>query len=192
MYTTIERFRKCHSQFWALSNTHLFIVALATALSYTTSATSTEYKFSTQRCTEKQAAGGFKFGQASLCDASCEGTDDPEVGCSWSYPIDDPLNKKSDDAACRCNPEKYKWGTHVKNPKKCNNQCNLFDDDSVQCMNGWPFYLFKPTKDQRANMCRGPPIESLCLEEDSPDDTPDETPGNSPDLTPEEVEDLKE
>jgi hypothetical protein len=29
--------------------------------------------------------------------------------------------KKSDDAACRCNPEKYKWGTHVKNPKKCNN-----------------------------------------------------------------------
>ena len=127
---------------------------MAAALSITTYATTTEYVFSAKRCTEKQASGTYKFGKASLCDDSCTGTDDDEVGCSWSYPSDDPLGKKSDDAACRCNPEKYRWGTHVKDAaKKCNGECS----EGVDCKNSWPYYAYKAPKGVRQNRCYEPP-----------------------------------
>ena len=188
MYTTIERCRKCHPQSWALSNPHLFVVAVAAALSYTATAldlTSTtaldltntaaldltntatldltttvapftdpslEYRFDSRRCTAAQA---IRRDHESLCDDSCTGTDNPRVGCSWSWPVDEPLGNKSDQAACRCNPSELRWGSHVKDPKKCNNQCA----EGVRCMNSWPFYIFKPTKADRQNRCRGPLIE---------------------------------
>ena len=151
MYITMERLRKCHCPTRALSNSHLFVVAVAAALSYTASASNTEYWFSTKRCSAKQADDP-PFGQTTKCDDSCTGTDDDYVGCSWSYPIGDPLGKRSDDAACRCNPNRYRWGNHIKNPKKCNNECA----DGVNCQNSWPFYMFKAPKEHRINRCKDP------------------------------------
>ena len=110
-----------------------------------------EYWFSTIRCTDKQA-NYPNFGQPSLCDASCEGTDDPKVGCSWSYPLGDPLTRRSDDAACRCNQRPYRYATHVKPPHKCNSGAGCADGE--QCLNSWDFYLTDAR--YRVNRCKGP------------------------------------
>ena len=193
MYTTIERCRKCHPQSWALSNPPLFVVAVAAALSYTATALapftdpSIEYRFDSRRCTAAQA---IRRDHESLCDPSCTGTDDPRVGCSWSWPIDEPLGNKSDQAACRCNPSELRWGSHVKDPKKCDNQCA----EGVDCMNSWPFYIFKPIKAERKNRCRGPLIEGGNPEfaGDSGDDS-DDIPTDPPAATnPEPVEAIPE
>ena len=65
----------------------------------------------------------------------------------------------------------------MKDPKKCNNQCA----DGVDCMNSWPFYIFKPVRADRKNRCFGPLIDSGVddsgnVSGDDSDDTPTDPP----------------
>ena len=133
-----------------------------------------EYQFSKKRCTNKQATDP-KFGQPSLCETWCEGDDDPTIGCSWSFPIGDPLKNKSDDAACRCNQRLYKYS---KKPKNNDNKCDNLCEEDEKCHNSWPFYIQKPTKADKQFRCKGPlPEESDDEEEaESPDESEPDTP----------------
>ena len=98
-----------------------------------------EYKFKNKRCTEKQKN---KKNKPSQCETWCEGDDDDTIGCSWSYPIGDPLKWKSTDTACRCNQRLYKYANKPAKDSKCDPACEADE----KCHKSWPFYLTPVTK----------------------------------------------
>ena len=69
-----------------------------------------EYRYAKKRCNAKQKR------RANECEAWCEGTSEPTIGCAWSTPLDEDIDG---GAACRCVPQEYFYAKNAVNESKC-------------------------------------------------------------------------
>jgi len=108
-----------------------------------------------------------------LCGDACSADPRDENGtCTFSWPkTDHYMRKNSPDAACRCNPHKYRYGKCEKPLFFCGGCPDLGDGEGT-CHWTWPFYGHKFGK--AGFRCKYPLTDEEEEDEDEEDDEDEE------------------